>query len=81
MAKANSISSSAPKDIREVADGISCTISILRDLLKLGLQEYPESFEDGKGASAIRAAFRYVDDITTLNEKLFDLAASAKGGA
>jgi hypothetical protein len=81
MADANSTALQSTPKVKEIAGEISCTISILRDLLKLALQEAPDSIEDSTAASVIRAAERYVDDIAKLNDGLFELAAGGKGGA
>lgn len=79
MANANSTSSVTSKGLGHIADDIACALSILRDLMAIALEESPMEINSGnRAASVLWAARRYVDDIESSNERLFELM---RGGA
>lgn len=72
--------------IHDTADSIGSAISVLHDLLKLAFQECPAEVESpSKAGALILAAGRYVDDVATLNARLyarqFSVPQAEHGGA
>lgn len=66
------------RSVGDIADDIDCSIGILRDLMRLAIQECQKT---PLAEAAIRAANRYVDDIAKLNQGLHNRQMALKGGA
>jgi hypothetical protein len=66
--------------VADDVDGILCATSIMRDLLRLAIQEV-ERVPGSRADSALRAAERYVGDIEKIAEHLNAIELAALEGA
>ena len=65
--------------ISDAADGIQCATNVMRDLLRLAIQEL-ERTTGTRADAAIRAAERYVGDIEIIADHLHSLDCAAPIG-
>ena len=80
MAKDAGATQYLKEDLEEIVDEIDLAIGVLRDLLALAKHQLPGIEQSTtKARSAIKAAGRYVDDIETMNNRLYARQAAEQG--